>query len=230
VTAILLSILGLLALSTLAPSANAAACIKEKGTKFALCLGEPLLLTEGSFTIHDETDGTAGYLLKTTSIEIKCSVAKGIATLTAASGAVKVSNLKLEYSTCIIAVPASCRVKEPITTELLKGVIEELQRGKLLVTPQIGENFVELSLENREYETCLLAGHFKVKLSKSGQSGELCTANNLETTSLLQLGLCLKANSGLEFNKELATFEGSYNTKLLSKTGTEQKWAIIEGK
>jgi len=221
--------LAVVAVSAIASAnASAAACVKTAGTKFALCLGEPLALTEGSFTIHAETDGTAGYMLKAPSVTVECKAVKGLGALTAASGSVTILNLRLEFSTCTVPVPANCIVKEPITTEPLKGVIEELKKEKVLFTPETGEAFATIKFENKAPEECLIAGSDVVKLLPSAKGGVLCTSP-IETTRLLQLLTCLKTNSDLEFKKETATFEGNFNAKLLSKTGTEEKWAIIEG-
>jgi len=222
------SILFLLAVGAGAPSADAAACVKKAGTKFALCLGEPLVLTEGSFTIHEETDGSAGYFGRSSSVTTDCTVVKGVGTLTAKSGLVTTLNLRLEYSTCTVSSPAGCTIKEPIITEPMKGVIEELARGKILVTPQTGEIFTTVRYSNKEGTECLIAGEFKVKLPSGGKGGVLCTGN-FETTRLLQLSSCSKADSNLEVNREPATYEGNLNIKLLSKSGVEEKWAVIEG-
>jgi len=214
--------------ATASDDASAAACVKTAGTKFALCLGEPLVLTEGSFTIRDETDTPSEYILKSPATTVVCDKVSGLGRLNAASGSVTISNLKLEFTVCGVHIPAGCTVKAPITTEFLKGVIESLQRGKLLVTPQTGEAFVAIKFENQGGEECLIAGSDIVKLLAGGKGGVLCIAS-LETTKLLQLATCSKANSDLEYKKEAGAFEGNFNTKLLSKTGVEEKWAIIEG-
>jgi len=222
--------LAVVAVSAIASAnASAAACVSKAGTKFALCLGEPLVLTEGSFTIHAETDGTAGYILKAPSVTVECKAVKGLGALTAASGSVTILNLRLEFTMCTVPVPADCKVKEPITTEPLKGVIEELKKEKVLFTPETGETFATIKFENKSgTEECLIAGEDKVKLEAGAKGGVLCTSPT-EVTRLLQLLTCTKGNSKLEFKKEAATFEGNFNAKLLSKTGTEEKWAIIEG-
>jgi len=224
VAVIKLSLLALLGLGAIPSSAIAAACVKTAGTKFALCLGEPLVLTEGSFTVHDEADGI-GYIGRTPSITMECEQVKGVGTLTAERGSVTTSNVRLEYSVCEIPNPANCIIKEPITTEPLKDIAEELARGRMLLTPQTGEVFTTITFQGRE---CLIAGSRNAKLLPGGKGGVLCIAS-LETTKVLQLSSCSQGNSALDFGSEAATFEGSYNTKLLSKAGVEEKWAIIEG-
>jgi len=225
----MLSILSPLAFCATAPSANAAACVRTAGTKFALCLGEPLVLTEGSFTLRDETDTPDDYIGKSPSVTTECTAVKGVGTLTAKAGSVTTLNLRLEYSSCRVPLPTGCTIKEPITTEPLKGVIEELKRGDILVTPQTGENFGSVQFENKGDEECLIAGTDTVKLESGGKGGELCTTASLETTRILQLATCTGTNSHLAFRGERVTFAGNVNMKLLSKTGIEEKWAIIEG-
>jgi len=224
-----LSLLVALAGSAITPAAApAAACTKTAGTKFALCLGEPLVLTEGTLTVHGETDGTSGYILKTPDVTVSCSTGQGVGALAATSGKVTVLGIVVKFSSCTVQLPAACKIKEPIVTEPLKGVIEELRKEKILFTPETGENFTELTFENKGSEECLIAGKDRINLLSGGKGGVLCTSP-LEVTRLLQLFTCLKGNSDLEFKKEVATFEGDFNAKLLSKAGTEQKWAVIEG-
>lgn len=232
---ILLAALAVVAVSALASaSASAAACEKESGTgKFVLCLGNPLVLTTGTLTIHIETDGTGGYKLLTTSVGVTCTQVTGLGLIDSGQGNVTVLSLRLSFSTpttkCVVSVTPGCQVAEPITTLPLSGVEDPpaKEKEKILFLPATGTEFALIKFENKAPEECLIAGSDKVSTGKE-KGGVLCTSP-IETTRLLQLFTCLKANSSLEFKKEAATFEGTFNTKLLS-SNVATEWAVVEGK
>jgi len=213
-------------------SASAAACKEEAGKgKFVLCLGEPLVLTEGTFTIHAETDSGATYRLhaNNSGLEVVCSAVSGLGALTSAAGVVSILNQGLSFTTCKLpAFEEKCEVVEPILTEKLKGVIEEKVKNHILFTPETGSVFAAFTIKSKAGQTCLAAGVVKVTLLPGEKGGVLCESE-LAKTALLHLLECTKEHSDLEAFGEVATFEGKFNAKLLSHTGVEEKWAVIEG-
>lgn len=229
---ILLGVLAVLAVSAVASASASAACTKEVNSKFILCLGEPLALTEGTLTIHVETDPSTGgkYVLKTGAVEVLCTVVEGLGALTSLSApkapnnGVQIVNLLLKFSKCTVNVPAKCTVTEPIATEYLLGVIKAKED---VVFSPLGEVFATIVFKNKGTETCVIAGTDKVKVGKE-QKNVLCTSPT-EVTRELQLFTCAKENTELNFLNEVATFEGNFNVKLLS-AGAAAKWAVIEGK
>jgi hypothetical protein len=223
---ILLGLLAVLAVSAVASaSASAAECKKEANKKFVLCLGEPLVLTEGSFPINIENDTTHNYVLESAGIKITCTVV-GNGTngeVVSSAGSTTVKKLVLEFKTCTVANPAHCTVTEPISTEKLKGTI--LKKEEIEFTPETGNTFATIKF-NSSGGTCIVAGSLKVTGSPEGK-GQVCTSPT-EVTRENQLFECLATGSHLKLGEESAKFSGDFLVKLL-KEGKAQKWAVIEG-
>ena len=211
-------------------SASAAACKEEAGKgKFVLCLGEPLSLTEGTFTIHAETDTVYRLHWANSGLEVLCKAVSGLGALTSAAGVVSILNLVLSFTVCPLpGIETKCEVVEPILTEKLKGVIEEKVKNHILFTPEIGSVFAQFTIKAKAGQTCLEAGVVKVTLLPGGKGGVLCESE-LQKTLSVHLLECTAAHSDLEAFGEAATFEGNFNSRLLSHTGVEEKWAVIEG-
>ena len=217
-----LMVVGVLASAT--TSVSAAVCKQEAGKKFMLCLGEPLVLTEGTLTVRGETDGSSGYQLETSELAFECQAGMSMGSLTSSAGTITVLNVVIKFTGCALR-PESCKVREPIQTVAVKGVVEEGVKEQILFSPQAGSIFATITLEDGD-GTCLIRGAYQVGL-EGGKGGVLCTSPT-ETTRPVQLFKC--HSDELVFGFEAALFEGSYNAKVLSKLGVEEKWAVIEGK
>ena len=209
-------------------SASAAKCKKEANKKFVLCLGEPLVLTEGTLTIHVKTDPMRIFILEREGIKVECSKIEGLGAFISKPGVLvnetKILNLVIKLSECSVQGVANCKA-EPITTLPLRGIIEAKERVEFLPEKEKEEHIATVTfVENGG--ACAIAGKEEIK-TKAGK-GPLCIVE-WEKTHLEQLFACLKENSAIEFGEKPGTFGGEFLMTLL-KASVETEWAVVEGK
>jgi hypothetical protein len=237
----MLGVLAVFAVSAVASAtASAALCEKESGgTKFALCLNEPLELVEGTFKLHiadDPTTPTKAFVLKGSSIQLKCPeiLLQLGATITAGktvSLGIKLAGVVLHFIGCTVPEPEHCIINNSlIITTTLDGVpTPKAEDKKLLFLPEKGTTFSTVKVESSG-GTCLIAGS-DVVAALNGKEGEgpLCTDNDIETTTILHLLECegTTKSTNLKFAGKEVEFKGAVSTLLENE---KTKWAIILGK
>ncbi|HEX3518332.1 MAG TPA: hypothetical protein VHT29_04780 [Solirubrobacteraceae bacterium] len=222
--AVLVAFAAMLTLSW-ATSASAAECKKSAGSgKFALCIGEPLVLTEGHFATT--TTNVGATVFSTAGIRTTCSKATGAGELVAEKGVVKFVKGSSKFSECTVTTPMHCHVTEPIDSTELAGRIIKKEEGEGF--PASGTIYATVKLEGSG-GTCVVAGILKVTSEHGNtEEGPLCTDPDIETTKEVHLGVCEGSKSMLKIGEEALSFSGEGDTKLF-KEGTAQKWAVIEG-
>jgi len=217
-----------------AASASAVECKKEANGKFVLCIGEPLVLTVGTFTLHILANTAGEYTIATANVTIKC---KKVLLTTApkiigAATSVTIKELILHFTECSVTRPAGCAISNGLIITLsLEGVVKN--KDEVLIFPEAAGNIhiATISFINKGLEECLIAGNDNLVTEKNNhEEGPLLKAPALEATGFLEELIFQPASTHLQLNKEAAKMEGTLSAEVLDEKGEALKWAVVEGK
>jgi hypothetical protein len=230
---ILLSALAALTVSSVASSsALAVECKKEAGSKtFVLCIGEPLVLTVGTFKWRISGEGE--YIIKTAKITIECPtlLSTTAPTITGTANSVGMKKIVWHFTECKVSAPANCEIEKGLIITLsLEGSV--VKKETVLIFPEEAGNihFATITFLGPE---CGIAGKQNlVTLKNNHEEGPLLNAPSLEVTGFVEKLSApgTEATTNLKLGTAAATLKGTFKTEVLDEKEAALKWAVIEGK
>jgi hypothetical protein len=220
-----------------AASASAAKCVKEAGTKFALCVGAgEELLEAGLFLITQEPGEPHKFAINlAVATQVECTGATGTASI---EGELVMKGT-VSFTGCIVssANKSTCEVSKTISSAEIAGTLSlatetengtAVTRTDLTLSEENAKGFATFSIKSIPGKTCTIAVTGTVK------GDVLCyflgTGQNIETPEAVHLLECVPGDTAnlLAFAGKEANLTAEFEWLLLEPT-EDALWSLAEG-